>query len=93
VHYRVNRSHGPGPEKDVTRNEALRTPGRPKLMEELISMKYWGFLPPLRSDPRDDEVDAYAAFVASKLGLDAKEVRQSVAYLRKKASTPWARKL
>ena len=92
VHYRVNRSHGSGPEKDVTRNEELRSPGRPKQMEELISMKYFGFLPPLRSDPRDQEVQAYAAFAQSKLGLDPDAVRDSIRYLRKKASTPWARK-
>jgi hypothetical protein len=61
-------------------------------MDEIACMKYFGFLPPLRSDPRDEEIDAYATFAAAKLGLDADDVRNSVLYLRKKASTPWARR-
>lgn len=93
VSHSVNRSHGAGPEKDVTTNEALRdSRGRPKLMDEIASMKYWGFLPPLRDDPRDSEISAYATFAAAKLGLDPKQVRESVVYLRDKASTPWAAK-
>lgn len=93
VTHSVNRSHGAGPEKDVTANEALRdTKGRPKLMDEIASMKYWGFLPPLRDDPRDSEIGAYATFAAAKLGLDPKQVRESILYLRDKASTPWAAK-
>lgn len=93
VAHGVNRSHGAGPERDVTKNEALRSPGSGlKLMDELTCMKYFGFLAPLRSDPRDSEVQAYAAFAAAKLGLDAKEVIASIKYLRAKASTPWARK-
>jgi hypothetical protein len=92
VHYKVNRSHGAGPEKDVTKNEELRRVSDRKLMDELTSMKYWGYLPPLRSNPRDGEITAYANFVAAKLGLDPDETRNSIQVLRKKASTPWARK-
>jgi hypothetical protein len=93
VSHSVNRSHGAGPEKGVTANEALRNAqGRPKLMDEIAPMKYWGFLPPLRDDPRDSEISAYATFAGAKLGLDPKEVRESIAYLRHKASTPWAAK-
>jgi len=87
-----NRSHGGAYEKDITRNEAERQRGDMKLMDEITCMKYFGFLSPLRNDPRDSEVSAYATFAACKLGLDAKEVRKSVTYLREKASTPWARK-
>ncbi len=63
-----------------------------KLMDEISSMKYFGFLSPLRDDPREAEIDAYAAFAATKLGLNATEVKENALYLRKKASTPWARK-
>lgn len=90
--YAANRSHGAGPERDVTKNEELREPRDHKLMDELTSMKYFGFLAPLRSEPRQSEVEAYAAFAAAKLGLDPEEVRKSIKYLREKASTPWARK-
>jgi hypothetical protein len=86
-----NRSHGAGPEKDVTLNEARRERRDHKLMDEITCMKYFGFLAPLRSNPRKSEIDAYAAFAAAKLGLDPDQVRQSVAYLRQKDSTPWAR--
>jgi hypothetical protein len=93
IAHAVNRSHGAGPEKDVTINEELREHRSGlKLMDEIACMKYFGFLPPLRSDPRDEEIDAYATFAAAKLGLDADDVRNSVLYLRKKASTPWARR-
>lgn len=92
VHYKANRSHGAGPEKDVTKNEELRRVSDRKQMDELTSMKYWGYLPPLRSNPRDSEITAYTNFVAAKLGLDADETRNSIQVLRKKASTPWARK-
>jgi hypothetical protein len=89
----VNRSHGAGPEKDVTINEELREPRSGlKQMDEIACMKYFGFLPPLQSDPRDQEIEAYAIFAAAKLGLDADAVRNSVRYLRQKASTPWARR-
>ena len=88
----ANRSHGGAYEKDLTTNEALRVRKDMKLMDEITSMKYFGFLSPLRDDPRESEVSAYAAFAASKLGLDAEEIRGSVEYLRGKASTPWARK-
>jgi hypothetical protein len=92
VGHSVNRSHGAGPEKDVTANEELRSRGSGlKQMDEIASMKYFGFLPPLQSDPRDEAIDAYATFAAAKLGLDAEDVRKSILYLRKKASTPWAR--
>ena len=92
VRFGANRSHGGAYEKDITTNEAAREHKDMKLMDEITSMKYFGFLSPLRNDPRDSEVDAYASFAASQLGLDAAEVKRSVAYLRGKASTPWARK-
>jgi hypothetical protein len=92
VGYVANRSHGAAYEKDLTRNEARRERQDIKLMDEITSMKYFGFLSPLRSDPRPGEVAAYVAFASSKLGLDPDRVRESVAYLRQKASTPWARK-
>jgi hypothetical protein len=92
VGYSPNRSHGAAYEKDVTKNEAMRVRRDVKLMDEITSMKYFGFLSPLRADPRDSEIAAYATFAASKLGLDPAEVRNSVLYLREKASTPWARK-
>jgi len=88
----VNRSHGASVEKDLTVNEALRVRKGMKVMDEIASMKYFGFLSPTRSNPRDSEIDAYATFAATRLGLDAAEVRQSVKYLRDKASTPWAKK-
>jgi hypothetical protein len=88
----ANRSHGGAYEKDITTNEAARERKDMKLMDEITSMKYFGYLSPLRNDPRDNEIEAYAIFAASRLGLDAAEVRKSVAYLREKASTPWARK-
>jgi hypothetical protein len=88
----VNRSHGGSSEKDVTKNEELRERRDMKLMDELTSMKYFGFLSPLRNDPRESEIAAYANFASMKLGLDPKDVRESVLYLRQKASTPWARK-
>jgi hypothetical protein len=92
VGHSVNRSHGAGPEKDVTANEELRSRGSGlKLMDEIASMKYFGFLPPLQSDPRDVAIDAYATFAAAKLGLNAEGVRKSILYLREKASKPWAR--
>jgi hypothetical protein len=92
VEGRANRSHGAAYEKDVTTNEAMRVRKDMKLMDEISSMKYFGFLSPLRDNPREGEVKAYAAFAASKLGLDPVLVRENVLYLRKKASTPWARK-
>ena len=46
----------------------------------------------MRSDPRDAEVNAYATFAASTLGLSFKEVRDNVLLLRDKASTPWAKR-
>jgi hypothetical protein len=88
----ANRSHGGAYEKDVTINEAMRTRTDMKLMDEITSMKYFGFLSPLRNDPRDKEVDTYADFAAARLGLDPKQVRKTVLSLRQKASTPWARK-
>jgi len=92
VGYAANRSHGGSYEKDITTNEAMRERNDMKLMDEITSMKYFGYLSPLRDDPRDSEVEAYAIFAASKLGLDATEIRKSVQYLRQKASMPWARK-
>lgn len=92
VEGRANRSHGGAYEKDITVNEALRVRKDMKLMDEISSMKYFGFLSPLRDNPRDREVRAYAAFAASNMGLDPDVVRENVLYLRKKASTPWARK-
>jgi hypothetical protein len=92
VGHAANRSHGAAYEKDITTNEALRTRRDMKLMDEITSMKYFGFLSPLRSDPRDEEVSAYATFAAATLGLDPIEVRKSVLYLREKASKPWAAK-
>jgi hypothetical protein len=88
----ANRSHGASYEKDITRNEAARVRKEMKLMDEISMMKYFGFLSPLRDNPRKSEVSAYAAFAASKMGLEADEIQKSVEYLRKKASTPWARK-
>ena len=88
----ANRSHGAAYEKDLTINEAARSHQSMKLMDEVTSMKYFGFLSPLRDDPRPEEINAYCAFAAAKLGLDPNEVRQSIELLRKKASTPWARK-
>lgn len=87
----ANRSHGAAYEKDITRNEASRSPRSTKLMDEISSMKYFGFLSPLRDDPRSDEVNAYCHFAATNLGLDPNEVRRSIELLREKASTPWAR--
>ena len=78
-------------EKDITRNEASRERSDMKLMDEITSMKYFGFLSPLRDDPRESEIAAYATFAASTLGLDREQIRNSVLYLRQKASTPWAR--
>lgn len=92
VGYAPNRSHGAGYEKDITTNEALRFTKDRKLMDEITSMKYFGFMSPLRSDPREAEVNAYAIFAASRLGLNAQQVKENVLYLRQKASTPWARK-
>jgi hypothetical protein len=92
VGYTPNRSHGAAYEKDLTRNEAARDRRDMKWMDEITSMKYFGFLSPLRDDPRESEVAAYVAFAASKLGLDPVEVRKSIELLRRKASTPWARK-
>ncbi|HWE00243.1 MAG TPA: hypothetical protein VG345_14425 [Bryobacteraceae bacterium] len=60
-------------------------------MDEIASMKYFGFLPPLQGNPRDAAIEAYATFAAAKLGLNAEDVRKSIQYLREKASTPWAR--
>ena len=88
----ANRSHGAAYEKDITTNEAARERRDMKLMDEISSMKYFGFLSPLRNNPRAAEVTAYANFAASKLGLDPNEIRESIRYLREKASTPWARK-
>ncbi len=92
VEGRANRSHGAAYEKDITTNEAVRVRKDMKLMDEISCMKYFGFLSPLRDNPREGEVKAYAAFAASRLGLDPALVRENVLYLRKKASTPWARK-
>lgn len=88
----VNRSHGAAYEKDLTRNEALRERRDHKLMDAISCMKYFGFLAPLREDPRESEIQAYLAFAATKLGLDPKTERDSILYLRQKASTPWALK-
>jgi hypothetical protein len=90
VGHSANRSHGAAYEKDITTNEALRVRRDMKLMDEITSMKYFGFLSPLRNDPRDQEISAYATFAAAKLGLHSQEVRNSVLYLREKASKPWA---
>jgi hypothetical protein len=87
----ANRSHGASYEKDITRNEAARVRKEMKLMDEISMMKYFGYLSPLRSNPRAAEVRAYASFAASRMGLDADEICKSVRYLRTKASTPWAR--
>ena len=92
VGYTPNRSHGAGYEKDITTNEALRFRKDRKLMDEITCMKFFGFLSPLRSDPRDAEVDAYATFAASHLGLSFKEVKDNVLLLRGKASNPWAKR-
>jgi hypothetical protein len=88
----ANRSHGAAYEKDLTRNEALRQRRDQKLMDAVSCMKYFGFLSPLRDDPREDEIQAYLAFAATKLGLDPMAERESILYLRQKASTPWASK-
>ena len=88
----ANCSHGASVEKDLTTNEALRERRDMKSMDELTCMKYFGFLSPLRDDPRESEIGAYANFASTKLGLDPKQVRESVLYLRQKASTPWAKK-
>lgn len=88
----INTSHGASVEKAATKNEALRTPKDMKSMEELISMKYYGFLPPLRDDPRESEIAAYANFASMHLGLDAKEVRRSISNIINRVTTPWARK-
>jgi len=88
----VNRSHGASVEKDLTVNEALRVRKGMKVMDEIATMKYFGFLAPTRTNPRANEIVAYANFAATNLGLDPGQVRQSVAYLREKASTPWAKK-
>lgn len=61
-------------------------------MDAISNMKYFGFLSPLRDDPRESEVQAYAMFAASQLGLDPMEEIKSIEYLRSKASRPWARK-
>jgi hypothetical protein len=87
----ANRSHGASYEKDLTRNEAARMRKEMKLMDEISMMKYFGYLSPLRSNPRAAEVRAYANFAASQMGLDPDEICESVKYLRAKASTPWAR--
>ena len=92
VGYTPNRSHGAGYEKDITTNEALRFRKDRKLMDEITCMKFFGFLSPLRSDPRDAEVNAYATFAASHLGLSFKEVKDNVLLLRDKASNPWAKR-
>jgi hypothetical protein len=88
----ANRSHGGAYEKDITTNEELRVRKDMKLMDEISCMKYFGFLSPLRNDPRENEIQAYVNFASTKLGLDPAQVRESVLYLREKASTPWARK-
>jgi hypothetical protein len=87
----ANRSHGGAYEKDLTVNEASRVRKDMKLMDAISAMKYHGFLSPLRDDPRDSEIAAYAAFAASRLGISAAEIRTDIEYLREKASTPWAR--
>lgn len=92
VGYKANRSHGASVEKDLTVNEALRVHKSMKVMDEIASMKYFGFLSPTRTKPRESEIGAYANFAATKLGLDPEQVKDSVAYLRQKASTPWAKK-
>jgi hypothetical protein len=86
----ANRSHGASVEKDLTVNEALRKRRDHKLMDEIASMKYFGFLAPLRDDPREDEVEAYCKFAQVQLGLDPQEVRKGIHDLRSKASKPWA---
>lgn len=91
VNHSANRSHGGAYEKDITQNEAGRTRNSMKLMDEITSMKYFGFLSPLRDNPRPEEVAAYCTFAATRLDLDSAEVRKSIELLRKKASTPWAR--
>ena len=88
----ANRSHGASVEKDLTRNEALRVRKDMKLMDEIATMKYFGFLSPTRSDIRESEIAAYANFASTRLGLDPEQIRDSVLYLRQKASTPWAKK-
>jgi hypothetical protein len=88
----ANRSHGGAYEKDITTNEALRVRKDMKVMDEISSMKYFGFLSPLRNDPRESEIAAYANFASTKLGLDSEQVREGILYLRQKASTPWAKK-
>ncbi len=88
VSHAANRSHGAAYEKDITNNEATRRPRSTKLMDEITSRKYFGFLSPLRNDPRPGEVAAYSTFAAAKLGLDPKEIRKSIELLRGKASTP-----
>jgi|GEM_PF-4577095 len=92
VDFAANRSHGAAYEKDITINEAMRSRKTMYLMDEMSSMKYFGFLSPLRDDPRDSEINAYATFAASRLGLNRAEVIKSIEYLRKTASTPWARR-
>ena len=76
VRHAVNRSHGAAYEKDITKNEAGREKKDMKLMDEITSMKYFGFLSPLRDDPLEAEVDAYAAFAAAKLGLDPQDTAE-----------------
>ena len=88
----VNRSHGASVEKDLTVNEALRVRKDMKVMDEIASMKYFGFLSPTRTNPRANEIEAYANFASTNLGLDPAQVRESVRYLREKASKPWAKK-
>jgi hypothetical protein len=92
VGHAANRSHGAAYEKDITRNEALRVRRDMKLMDEITSMKYFGFLSPLRDDPREEEISAYVTFAAAQLGIDPVTVRKSVMYLREKASKAWAAK-
>jgi hypothetical protein len=93
VNYRANRTAGAGYEKSLTTNEALRKVSDRKIMDAVSNMKYFGFLSPSRSNPRESEIEAYINFAASKLGLDPLAEKESIRYLLKKASVPWARNM
>lgn len=78
----VNISHGGGYERSITASEALRDRRGSRKMDEITHMKFHGFRP--------GEVDAYAAYLAARCGLDAAEVRATIGFLVDKARSGWA---
>jgi len=82
----VNSSHGAGYEKSTTNSRRERRDTSIALMDEIGSMKFYGFMNPSVAKPNQAEIDRYARFSALEFGMSESEVKECIAGCLKSAA-------